>query len=250
MNNNSYESDQLLNEYLLFHYGNPSEILPYDFGPIDALNFPYRCVNECLDHAILPKEASALDLGCAVGRSSFELAKHCLEVIGLDYSENFIRAANFLKDTGKLPYQIKVTGDICMPAVAEISSEIDRNHLSFEVADAHNLPSEWNNFDVVLAANLLCRMHDPRQLLARFPGLVKPGGQLILTTPHTWLNEFTPRENWLGATPESDQPLETIRKEMAPSFNLTDCRNMPFLIREHASKFQWSVAQVTLWRRL
>ncbi len=250
MENNLYESDQLLNEYLLFHYGKPSEILPYDFGPSDALNFPYRCVDACLDHKILPEGARALDLGCAVGRSSFELARHCAEVVGLDYSENFIRAANFLKDKGKLPYEIKITGDICAPAVAEVSGEIDRERLSFKVADAHKLPPELSNFDVVLAANLLCRMHNPRQLLARFPDLVKPGGQLILTTPHTWMDTFTARENWLGATPESGQPVETIKKEMASSFSLTDRRDMPFLIREHARKFQWSVAEATLWRRL
>jgi len=250
MENNLYESDQLLNEYLLFHYGKLSEILPYDFGPSDALNFPYRCVDACLDHKILPEGARALDLGCAVGRSSFELARHCAEVVGLDYSENFIRTANFLKDKGKLPYEIKITGEICAPAVAEVSKEIDRERLIFKVADAHNLPAELSNFDVVLAANLLCRMHNPRQLIARFSDLVKPGGQIILTTPHTWMDNFTVRENWLGATPEAGHPLETIKKEMASSFSLTDRRDMPFLIREHARKFQWSVAEATLWHRL
>ena len=250
MENNLYETNQLLNEYLLFHYGKRSEILPYDFGPSEALNFPQRCVGECVDIKSLPEGARALDLGCAVGRSSFELARHCVEVIGIDYSENFIRASNLLKEKGKLSYEIKITGDISARATAEVAGEIDRQRASFMVADAHLLPPDLRDFDIVLAVNLLCRMKNPRKLLARFSELVKPGGQLILTSPHTWLDTYTSRENWLGATPETGQPLELIKKEMASHFSLTTCKDMPFIIREHARKFQWSVAQTTLWRRL
>ncbi len=250
MDKNVYESEQQLNEYLLFHYGNPSEILPYDFGPIEALNFPSRCVNECVDFENLSPQARALDLGCAVGRASFELANHCVEVLGFDYSESFIRAANFLKKEGSLPYTIKLTGNITGPASAEISSHINRERVVFEVADAHALPPDLSDFDVVLAANLLCRMNNPRKLLLRLPQLVKKGGQLIITTPHTWLDTFTPRENWLGATPESGQPLDAIKQLLSPAFNLTTCKDMPFLIREHARKYQWSVAQASMWHRL
>ncbi|HKI69833.1 MAG TPA: methyltransferase domain-containing protein, partial [Verrucomicrobiae bacterium] len=86
---NFYETDRAVSEYLLFHYGTPEDILPYNFGPIAALNYPVRCVTECLDVKRLPAQARALDLGCAVGRSSFELARHCAEVIGIDFSHRF-----------------------------------------------------------------------------------------------------------------------------------------------------------------
>ena len=89
---NPYESDRLLAEYLLFHYGAAEEILPYAFGPRDALEYPARCVSECVGE--LPPHARALDLGCAVGRSSFELARRCSEVIGIDYSRRFIETAH------------------------------------------------------------------------------------------------------------------------------------------------------------
>jgi hypothetical protein len=36
------------------------------------------------------------------------------------------------------------------------------------------------------------------RLLKRLPELVKPGGQLFITTPFTWLDEYTPPANWLG----------------------------------------------------
>ena len=59
-----YETPKALSEYLLFHYGKPDEVLPWDCGPTDALDYPVRCVTECVDANRLPAEARALDLGC------------------------------------------------------------------------------------------------------------------------------------------------------------------------------------------
>ena len=35
-----YETNKALSEYLLFHYGKPDEVLPWEFGPTDALDYP------------------------------------------------------------------------------------------------------------------------------------------------------------------------------------------------------------------
>ena len=51
-------------------------------------------------------------------------------------------------------------------------------------------------FDRVHAANLLCRLPEPKLLLGRLPSLVNPGGELVLATPCTWLEEFTPPQHW------------------------------------------------------
>ena len=84
---NPYESPTLLNEYLLFHYGSADEVLPWAFGPREALHFPVRTVTDLTDNS---PRARALDLGCAVGRSSFELSRFCAEVTGIDFSRAFI----------------------------------------------------------------------------------------------------------------------------------------------------------------
>ena len=62
---NLYESERLLGEYLLFHYGAASEILPWTFGPRQGLFYPVRCVTECVDTGALPESARALALACA-----------------------------------------------------------------------------------------------------------------------------------------------------------------------------------------
>ena len=60
------------------------EILPWKSGPIDALNFPQRTVESLmsgLDEFKL--HAKALDVGCAVGASTFVLGKYFDEVLEL-----------------------------------------------------------------------------------------------------------------------------------------------------------------------
>ena len=247
-----YDSDHALSEYLLFHYGEPDEVLPYSFGPSDALNFPVRCVDTCLNRDWLPATAVALDLGCAVGRSSFELARNCRKVIGIDASQRFIFAANQLKAKGRLPYRRKDEGDFFTELVARVPRGIERERVFFRQGDALNLPEELGSFDVVLVANLIDRLANPAKFLQALPGLLHPGGQLILTSPYTWLEDYTPRGNWLGGTMRSgtrQTTLGALFDALSKHFILLRQMDLPFLIREHARKYQWSVAQATTWQR-
>jgi putative 4-mercaptohistidine N1-methyltranferase len=247
-----YESDTAISEYLLFHYGTAEEILPYPNGPRDALFYPERCVVNGLDAKLLPAKSRALDLGCAVGRSSFELARHCSEVIGIDYSQRFVDVATRLRDQGGVNYVYREEGEITRSTVAVVPTTIDRRRVRFEQGDAQKLRTDLGTFDVVFAANLIDRLREPLLFLRQLPGLVNPGGQLILTSPYTWLEEYTPRENWLGGTLTEGRPqrtLDALKAELKSSFSLERTLDLPFLIREHSRKFQWSVAQASLWRR-
>jgi putative 4-mercaptohistidine N1-methyltranferase len=249
---NFYETDRAVSEYLLFHYGSPAQVLPWSSGPAGALNFPARCVSECLDVGRLPAQARALDLGCAVGRATFELARHCREVVGIDFSHRFIETAQCLKEHGSVSYRYVEEGDLTVAATAAVPAGLDRARTRFEQGDALALPPGLGQFDVVLLANLLDRLSDPRQCLEALPSLVSPGGQLILTTPCTWLQDYTPRAHWLGGYEQDGRPvrtLDTLHAVLAPHFDLARTADLPFLIREHARKFQWSVALATLWLR-
>ena len=248
MAENIYESDRLVREYLLSHYGESDEILPWKTSPREALRFAQRCVRELINSSSVGRDARALDVGCAVGRSSFELAGHCREVIGIDSSAAFIAAAERIRQESALPYEYAVEGARTASATACLPPGIDAERVRFETGDAMNLRKDLGTFDVVLAANLLCRLPDPRIFLARAAELVKPGGQLLLTTPFTWLEEFTPCDKWIGGTAESESADELTRL-LEPHFELKLSKDLPFLIREHARKYQWSVAWGTRWVR-
>ena len=84
---------------------------------------------------------------------------------------------------------------------------------------------------------------------------MRKGGLLVITSPYTWLEEFTPKENWLGGykaqTGESYTTLEALTDNLSPEFDLVgDPQDIPFVIRETARKFQHSVAEMSVWRKV
>lgn len=247
MSANPYESDELLQQYLVFHYASAAEQFPYDFGGSDALEFPKRCALDGPNLGKLPIEARALDLGCAVGRSSFELARHCAEVIGIDYSQAFIDAAKRLKADGLHPATRLDEGSAVTHLDVKVEEGIERERVRFEQGDAQSIRGDIGQFDLVIACNLICRLPEPMRLLERLPELVRPGGQLFITTPFTWLEEYTPSENWLGDGAQDS--FAGLLAALTPAFRLDAQWNMPFLIREHARKFQYSIAQASRWTR-
>ena len=70
----------------------------------------------------------ALDIGCAVGRSSFELARRVDEVVGIDYSQAFVDVCNELKDRGSMPYDVVTEGDLRKSLTARIDPVIVSLH--------------------------------------------------------------------------------------------------------------------------
>ena len=252
MPDNIYETDRLLAEYLLFHYGHAEDIFTGGWdvkGVREALHFPERSVNACFDLPAIPKGARALDAGCAVGRASFELSRYCKSVAGIDRSRRFIGAAEILKRDGELAFERLEEGARTrrVHSTRALAGNRAQARLIRDGRRGWTLRPGLGPFDVVLAANLLCRLPDPARFLARLPSLVKPGGQLVITTPCTWLEEFTPRENWLCAG--STSTLDGLRRHLDPDFNIVKQLDLPLLIREHARKFQWTMAQATLWTR-
>jgi putative 4-mercaptohistidine N1-methyltranferase len=243
MADNYYDSRRAASEYLLFHYGDPE---PW------RQPFPARCVTGCLSVDLLPEGARALDLGCAVGGGSFELARHCAEVIGIDRSKRFIALARRLREHGSCQFKFCVEGELMRTGRASVPRGIDRKRARFEVGDATRLRDDLGMFDVVMMANLIDRVPAPRKLLEQMPGLLKRGGQLIITSPYTWLPQFTRRAQWLGGFERGGRPVQTfatLKAILSPHFKLSQRRNIPFLIREHARKYQLGVAEAGVWLR-
>jgi SAM-dependent methyltransferase len=134
--------------------------------------------------------------------------------------------------------------------VAKVPGEVDRGRAHFQVGDAMGLPEDLGSFDLVLAANLICRLNDPGLFLQRLPRLVNVGGQLLLATPFSWMVEFTPRAKWLGGRrEEGKRSWDALEKILTGNFELQLTRDLPFLIREHERKFQYGIAFGSRWIR-
>jgi SAM-dependent methyltransferase len=74
--------------------------------------------------------------------------------------------------------------------------------------DACALPASLGTFDAVLAANLLCRVPDPQTCLQGIADALNPGGVLVLTSPFTWMEDYTAKSKWVGGRVcEDGKPL-------------------------------------------
>ncbi len=237
---NIYETRRLVEEYLLFHYGSAEDVLGWAGGPVDATGFPERVARYVGDEPV----DRALDVGCAVGRSSYVLSETAAEVIGIDFSQAFIDAAEALKSDGEEEISRLIEGNVRDQVSIKRPERGNPDRITYLQGDAMNLPEELGTFDRVLAANLICRLPEPTRFLNRLPSLVKPEGIVVLATPCTWLEEFTPPAHFPTGT-----TLEWLKDIMSEHFSLVEETNEPFLIRETARKFQWTVSQVTVWKR-
>ena len=252
----SYESDTLLHEYLLLHFGAEADTLPFrssskPVGSRDAIRFPQRCgelVSEWAQRLQLPT-LSALDIGCAVGGSTFELAKTFDRVVGVDQSEAFVSAAKSMGVKGRQRFWCRDQGTLGNWRVAtlEPGSEDTAVSAHFAVADACALPNNLAGFDAVLMANLLCRLADPQACLAQLSGpqaIVKPGGLAVIISPYTWMTEHTPPERWLGGYEGSGGERVYSNATLAgllTDYTLLHEEEMPLLIREHKRKYQYII---------
>lgn len=254
-----YEDTRIVDEYMLLHHGEPATQMPWPGGPQRATAFPQRCASWLIDGAATLGSGTerALDIGCAVGGASFELARSFDSVLGVDLSRAFIDAATALQTDGRRAYFRRDEGDLGETLTATIDPAIDRGRVAFRQADACSLPAELADFDAVLLANLLCRLPSPKSLLGRLGGprgLVKVGGLVALFSPYSWLEQFTPREAWLGGFEAGDgSPVRSadalkafLRSE---GFELRREEELPLVIREHRRKFQLIVTHGMLWQR-
>lgn len=149
----------------------------------------YRTLNE-LGFALAAPAGGVrriLEVGCGVGRTSCDYARHYPEafVVGLDYSPRLLSYA----------YQM-VIGDASAPRVAITldkegfgtvsASSFWLSNACFVQGNALNLPFATDLFDLVVSPNLIDRIPDPIQMLQEAARVLRPGGYLILADPFNW----------------------------------------------------------------
>lgn len=196
-------------------------------------------------------------MGCAVGRSSFELSKLFDEVIGIDYSRAFVSTCDCIRASSKqslVAYSGKLEGDLHQQGLhVHLDDDVRVDRVAFEVGDACDLRADLGCFDLVLASNLICRLVEPGRFIARLKQLVKPHKYAILSTPFTWGEQYTPKQNWLGGYSDpSGKPVsgsDGLKAAMSDTFDLRHEFNIPMVIRETRRKFQYTVCYVTIWQK-
>ncbi|HIJ38045.1 MAG TPA: 5-histidylcysteine sulfoxide synthase [Rhodospirillaceae bacterium] len=245
-----YETDALLAQYAEFHYGDEMFGVP---------NFPKALADIAIaahKHFGNGRFESALDLGCATGRASFELARAFDRITGIDFSARFIQCGVKLAESGSLCYSMADEGELVTThqrRLSDLGLAEAAKKVAFWQGDACNLKDVFTGFDLILAANLIDRLYSPRKFLLEIGKRLNAGGLLVLASPYTWLEDFTKRSEWIGGfkrNGESFTTLDGLKELLSPSFDLVDGpRQIPFVIRETKRKYQHSLSEVTIWKQ-
>ncbi|HIP59027.1 MAG TPA: putative 4-mercaptohistidine N1-methyltransferase, partial [Campylobacterales bacterium] len=137
-------------------------------------------------------------------------------------------------------------------SLKELNLEKEADRVIFQQADACNLKPLYHGYDLIFAGNLIDRLYDPKKFLEDIYRRLNNGGMFIMTSPYTWLEEFTPKEDWIGGYKKDGEnftTLDGLKEVLEKDFKLIDTKDVPFVIRETARKYQHTVAQMSVWEK-
>ena len=227
-----------LSAYVDGHYRDKDLQLGDDVGDAPVTRF--------LDGARLKADGPLLDVGCSVGRASFELGSTFPNelVLGVDLNFTMLRFARALKTQSRLSYPRKRVGvvydehQISFPAAQETAN------VDFWACDACALPFENNLFGQILSLNVLDCVPSPTMHLTEILRLLSPGAQAHLATPFDWSAPVTPMNAWLGGHSQHNEwrgesseilfeTLKVLRDSEAHSLAIQDQRDIAWEVRIH-----------------
>ena len=131
------------------------------FDPISPAS-TVREVEQILKKAKPRPGARILDLGCGIGRHSLEFAKRGFDVVGLDFSEDYLAEAIQAKKQSKSLKVKFIQGDM---------RKIDRYFPPASFGLVVCLGDTFGFFD---------DRKDDKRILARVARILEPGGALVL----------------------------------------------------------------------
>jgi SAM-dependent methyltransferase len=192
-----------LGTYAFDHWGefDPLEDRAQTPGPGSVA----RCLNAGID--LLGDGAltgPGLDIGCSVGRSTFELAARSRGlVLGIDLNFSMLRLARRVLTDRLVTYPRRRIGIVYDRRTFEVPVE-HPEWVDFWVCDAMAPPFPPRHFGLISALNVLDCLPDPAALLAAIGAGLQPGGGAVLATPYDWSAAATQPRSWIGGQSPRD----------------------------------------------
>jgi putative 4-mercaptohistidine N1-methyltranferase len=198
----------------------------------------------------------ALEIGCGAGRGTFALARHFAMVHGVEFTARVVRLATNFKESGKLKYALKEEG--------ELASFIEKNLSDFNIdpkvqkvefwqADPHNMKPYFDEYDLILANNILDTLYDPALFLEKIKERLNPKGFLIIASAYDWDETKTPRQKWLGGFKKNGEKYSTfdaLNEHLSPFFEMVKAPlKMQLLTHESDYKSVIKTLHVSVWRK-
>ena len=244
-----YNSRGMLSSYLWSHF-------------CDCLNDPnatdaYRVWSS----HVKENNGVALDIGCAVGRLSFEMSRAHSQVIGIDTSISFIRKARELLLTQKLDFDLIIEGNLTEKRSCDLDARWNYDRIEFLVADALALPFSRNHFTTVTSINLLEKVPVPlKHLMDINRVLTQENAMFLFSDPFSWDETVSNAELWLGGSSNGNKyqgrGIDNIRRLLLgeegifdPPLRIADKGNVSWKIRKTENLWEHINSQFIIGNR-
>ncbi len=136
-------------------------------------------------------------------------------------------------------------------ALSDLALNALPGKVDFFQADACNLKPLYTGYDLILAANLIDRLYDPRKFLTHIHERLTPGGLLVVASPYSWDETITEKNKWLGGIRKDGEPYTTrtaLHDILAPHFAPVGApTKIPFVLRVTQNRFEHTLSEGTIW---
>jgi SAM-dependent methyltransferase/uncharacterized protein YbaR (Trm112 family) len=165
-----------------------------------------------------------LDVGCSVGRATFELAARTDDlVLGVDLNLAMLGVARRVALTGQVTHPLRRLG-IVYDQRSFAAALGQRERVDFWACDAMALPLPDASVDGAVSFNVADCIASPLAHLIEIGRVLRPGAELALTTPYDWSENVTPLEAWIGghsqrgpAAGESTAEMRRVLSDAVPA---------------------------------
>ena len=150
----------------------------------------------------LPTNGAILDVGCAVGRTTCELAQIFGQpVLGIDLDISMLRLAREIRDTGWVEYPRRRVGIAYDRRRFEVDRRLAQQAnplVDFWCCDATALPFDYTLFAGLISLNLIDCVASPIDALREFTRVLVQGSHAVIASPYDWSTAATPITSWIG----------------------------------------------------
>ncbi|WDP91828.1 MAG: methyltransferase domain-containing protein [Desulfobacter sp.] len=240
-----YGSFSMLSSYLWSHY---SEF----FNGPDATDAYKKWAA-----AFTPRAGWALDIGCSVGRLTFEMTKTHDRAVGVDTSLPFIRAARRLAARERLTFDLVMEGQITEERSGGLDPEFKFKDAEFIVADAMALPFRSHRFATASSVNILEKVPDPAVHLGEANRVLdKAEAGFLFSDPFSWDETVNRPDLWLGGRNEGPfkgfgmdnicRLLEEGTGVFSPGFSIRETGQVLWKIRKTRNLWEHITSQFVM----
>jgi 5-histidylcysteine sulfoxide synthase/putative 4-mercaptohistidine N1-methyltranferase len=200
-------------------------------------------------------DSKVLDLGCGVGRLSFELAKKTSHVDGIDFTARHIQHCLDLKEQGQLRYAMPTQGEIFdfhEVTLENLGFEQSPENLHFAQGDGLNLKPQFGDYDLAICHRVIEYSYQPQELLQQLSRRMKPGGVVVLGSSYAWDVSITDVPHWIGGFKRNGENLSSeahLFEIMSAEFDLLQETQVTSQFELDQRTSQTANNHITIWRK-